>query len=941
MRLLEIDIYGFGKFQQQFISVERDLQVIFGENEAGKSTVYAFIHAILFGFPVKFGSISNYEPRQANNYGGSITIETARGEQLKIERVKKRYGSEVKVIREDGSIEGEEALLDMLSGLDRGSYEKIFAFNLDGLREVYRLSENEIGKFLFYTGMAGSDRLWDTEKSLTKQMEKYYKVSGSVPLLNVQMKGLKTSAQKLKEAVTAEEKHGELVLQQQNFNQQLQQFEVDLKAHQEKLIGYREQIRLLPLAIEKSSLEEHLKELGEGEFPAKGYERMNDYCSQLVLQENSCKQLQEKMVHVRTEIEAIEVDEKVLLARGEIKYCHELAVQMAVISQTMNEIETKLKLLESTIIQGKNELHVTASDEEIIAVDTSFLAKERVQQITVEQQAITKEQEDLSQKLVSEHQRLQELEQQIESYNSQLASTSVEVQEDEQEQSIDIKKYLDPILVLTGMLFMLTGWGQYWFIEPNSLALALQLSGVAVLVWIFALWRNYHERSSPKLAPEEQELLERNKRVQEELRFQLARKDDQMLTIQQIKTQLHKLDEEQLMNQEGRLQMIRQLLLPEVVIEANLLTAFEKVNQLKQLLFDQNRDKQLLASKQADFSRHQQTIDHVADKLSVSEVPSYQEKLQQFTALLTQAEAAKSQLANLEAKLSELEKDMEPVKLAITSLQEEQQRLLDYANCKTVEEYYKQAGLYDERKVTRSRLQELILQVDHITFATHNQSELEQMIQDEEEALELLERQIRETQSQLAKLVHETQHLQEAGTVENSAVEHQMNIEEFQSTAYEWMKLAVAKGILHKASRDFKEERLPTIVKQAEQHFRLLTDDQYHRLMFTDDGNEILLIDQFGEEFTARDLSRGTAEMLYVAFRLAFIAQLSRTINLPMIIDDSFVNFDKKRTKLVLQLLREFSQDQQVIFFTCHEHLLQYFDEDQITNMQALQLSLV
>ena len=30
-----------------------DFQVFYGENEAGKSTIMAFIHGILFGFPTK------------------------------------------------------------------------------------------------------------------------------------------------------------------------------------------------------------------------------------------------------------------------------------------------------------------------------------------------------------------------------------------------------------------------------------------------------------------------------------------------------------------------------------------------------------------------------------------------------------------------------------------------------------------------------------------------------------------------------------------------------------------------------------------------------------------------------------------------------------------------------------------------------------------------
>ena len=49
-----------------------------------------------------------------------------------------------------------------------------------------------------------------------------------------------------------------------------------------------------------------------------------------------------------------------------------------------------------------------------------------------------------------------------------------------------------------------------------------------------------------------------------------------------------------------------------------------------------------------------------------------------------------------------------------------------------------------------------------------------------------------------------------------------------------------------------------------------------------------------------------------------------------MIIDDGFVNFDRDRTKRIIQILLEMSKSTQVLFFTCHEHILDLFSENQI-----------
>ena len=51
MQIKRLEIAGFGKFQQQQFEFGDGLQVIYGLNESGKSTMRAFILGMLFGFP--------------------------------------------------------------------------------------------------------------------------------------------------------------------------------------------------------------------------------------------------------------------------------------------------------------------------------------------------------------------------------------------------------------------------------------------------------------------------------------------------------------------------------------------------------------------------------------------------------------------------------------------------------------------------------------------------------------------------------------------------------------------------------------------------------------------------------------------------------------------------------------------------------------------------
>ena len=57
MKITELYIKNFGRFSEQHFYIKDGVQVIYGENEYGKSTLQAFIRAMLFG--MERGGLSN------------------------------------------------------------------------------------------------------------------------------------------------------------------------------------------------------------------------------------------------------------------------------------------------------------------------------------------------------------------------------------------------------------------------------------------------------------------------------------------------------------------------------------------------------------------------------------------------------------------------------------------------------------------------------------------------------------------------------------------------------------------------------------------------------------------------------------------------------------------------------------------------------------------
>ena len=73
MELRELDIKNFGKISDTKIHFEDGINLIYGENESGKSTLHTFIKGMLFGMERGRGraaakdTFSKYEPWENPN----------------------------------------------------------------------------------------------------------------------------------------------------------------------------------------------------------------------------------------------------------------------------------------------------------------------------------------------------------------------------------------------------------------------------------------------------------------------------------------------------------------------------------------------------------------------------------------------------------------------------------------------------------------------------------------------------------------------------------------------------------------------------------------------------------------------------------------------------------------------------------------------------------
>lgn len=131
MRLLELHIDGFGKFHDRTISFNNGINIIYGKNEAGKSTLHTFIRGMLFGIERGRGRAgkndlyTKYEPwENSGTYEGWLRLEKD-GTIYRIERRFRKENKSLKIINETKGRE-EEATPAFVSSLLDGLTETMY-----------------------------------------------------------------------------------------------------------------------------------------------------------------------------------------------------------------------------------------------------------------------------------------------------------------------------------------------------------------------------------------------------------------------------------------------------------------------------------------------------------------------------------------------------------------------------------------------------------------------------------------------------------------------------------------------------------------------------------------------------------------------------------------------------------------------------------------------
>ena len=179
MRVIDLHIDGFGHFADtEYGPIEAPLTVFYGPNEAGKSTLLAFLRTMFFGFPPTKRD-AFYPPLRGGAHGGRILVEDDGGGGYHVALSESNKGVVARLSRAASADQLDPQALDRLLGhASKGMFESVFAFNLADLEKLGPLGKGDASKQIYSAGM-GAAKVPGALKTLQDRQEGLFVPRGS------------------------------------------------------------------------------------------------------------------------------------------------------------------------------------------------------------------------------------------------------------------------------------------------------------------------------------------------------------------------------------------------------------------------------------------------------------------------------------------------------------------------------------------------------------------------------------------------------------------------------------------------------------------------------------------------------------------------------------------------------------------------------------------
>lgn len=339
----------------------------------------------------------------------------------------------------------------------------------------------------------------------------------------------------------------------------------------------------------------------------------------------------------------------------------------------------------------------------------------------------------------------------------------------------------------------------------------------------------------------------------------------------------------------------------------------EKLNQLKEIELDINNFRSDIENLQSKLQNYTVNLGrYLQQSLSLEDV---NEALNNLELTLRQQNVLVANKASLIANIESLKNKLEVINNQINDF------FLN-AKVKTWDEYLKLREAYFINQEQENRLNALSENFKEDQEKLHeillDENKWQQEIADLKKQNHQLEVDLTKLNQNTAEIKVKMENFANSDEIERQKQEIETTNTQLNTATSKYLAYVLASQIITRALDIASGERLPKMLVASQEYFTLLTNGNYQAINF---GKTIKVTDRNSKKIEIKYLSRATKEQLYFALKLSFAKQIQDEINLPILIDDSFVNFDHGRTENIMKLLEQLSQENQIIIFTARKAL--------------------
>lgn len=384
MKLNYLNLLAFGHFTDYEINFDpsKNFHLIYGLNEAGKSTALRSINHFLFGFPQQTSDSFLHGNTKLRIEG---ELQNTKGETVQYIR---RKGKKNTIIDKNGNVLNDSVIDGFLHGITENHFTNMFALNHETLREGGESlleSGGNLGESLF-SAASGISALRKVFEELEKKSADLYKKRGSTPELNKLLKEEKELRKEIAQYQLKVQAWKELERKYNNGKKEIENLINEVKT----LRSEREKIQRVKLTLPKiAKLRELRNRLADlGEVPSLP-ENIEDLRKEMIQRlENAGKEkkkAEDEYEETKKELQEIMVPADLLEQSALIDALYrELQSYQNYVKQAPM-LEAERKILEARVISFMNEIDSEHSRLELIEKYRLPLAKkERIRELCKE-----------------------------------------------------------------------------------------------------------------------------------------------------------------------------------------------------------------------------------------------------------------------------------------------------------------------------------------------------------------------------------------------------------------------------------------------------------------------------------------------------------------------------------------------------------------------------